>query len=46
MFVAKLYSYIHFWNDVRKFVIKKKRLIKSDEKSLILQKSIYTEVKL
>jgi len=40
----KLWSYSHFWNDVRKFVLKKKRLIKNDEKSLKLQEHIYKEV--
>lgn len=42
----KLYSYVHFWNDVRKFVANNKRLtvIKNDEQSLKIQKSLYNEV--
>ena len=40
----KLYSYIHFWYDVRIFIENKNRLIKSDEKSLKLQENVYKKI--
>ena len=40
----KLYSYIHFWYDVRVFIKNKARLIKTDKQSVILQHDIYREI--
>lgn len=40
----KLYSYIHFWYDVRVFIENKKRLMKTDAKSLELQQNIYKKI--
>jgi diacylglycerol O-acyltransferase 1 len=40
----KLYSYIHFWNDVRIFISKKKKLIKTDSKIKELQGDLYKEI--
>lgn len=40
----KLYSYIHFWNDVRLFIKKRRGLIKSDPKSQQLQGYLYQEI--
>ncbi len=40
----KLYSYIHFWSDVRMFIQNKSRLIKSDSTSQKLQEHVYKEI--
>lgn len=40
----KLYSYIHFWYDVRIFIENKQRLMKTDPKILELQKNIYRKI--
>ncbi len=40
----KLYSYIHFWYDVRLFIENKKRLLKTDAKTLELQQNIYQKI--
>ena len=40
----KLYSYIHFWNDVRLFLKKRQNLIKSDPQSKQLQGNVYKEI--
>ena len=40
----KLYSFIHFWYDVRLFIENKKRLLKNDPKTLELQQNIYQKI--
>jgi len=40
----KLYSYIHFWYDVRVFIANKQRWMKTDAKSLELQQNIYRKI--
>jgi hypothetical protein len=40
----KLYSFIHFWYDVRKFIENKKRLIRNDAKSIELQENLYQKI--
>jgi diacylglycerol O-acyltransferase-1 len=40
----KLYSYIHFWYDVRIFIKNKSRLIKTDSLSVSLQHDMYVEI--
>lgn len=40
----KLVSYVHFWHDVKLFILKRKNLIKSDAQSQKLQKYVYSEI--
>ena len=40
----KLCSFIHFWYDVRLFIENKKRILKSDPKTLELQQNIYKKI--
>jgi len=40
----KLYSYAHFWYDVKIFIKNKAKLIKSDAKSKMLQSKLYEEI--
>ena len=40
----KLFSYAHFWNDVRIFIRNKSKLIKNDDKSKQLQGTVYQEI--
>ena len=40
----KLYSFIHFWNDVRQFIEKRKNLIRKDRKSIELQQNLYQKI--
>ena len=40
----KLYSYIHFWDDVRIFITNKKRLIKTDSRIKEIQSALYKEI--
>lgn len=40
----KLFSYIHFWNDVRLFIQNRERLIKKDTLSKTLQGEVYQEI--
>lgn len=40
----KLYSFIHFWFDVRNFIENKKRLLKKDPKTIELQQNLYQKI--